>query len=255
MIKGVIFDLDGTVYWGKKEVPGAGSFVRELKQQGIKYVFVTNRANRPPDVVSAHLREYGIECDDEHVVTTAYATAEYMGGGSAWYIGEEGLKQELDRKGITITDQSPDYVVVSFDRYLTYDKIKTACKLIHGGAKFIATNPDKALKMSDGIVPGTGAIVAAIEAGCGVKPLVIGKPEKYVMEIGLQRMGLGRDDVIAIGDNVNTDIPAGINAGIRTAFILTGVSTLEDLHATPWKPTWIVDNYDELSEILRVENG
>lgn len=254
MIKGMIFDLDGTVYWGRKEVPGAGRFIQELKKNDIKYVFVTNRANRPPEDVCEHLRGYGIECDESHVVTTAFATAEYLKGGSCYYIGEEGLRRELDRVGMTITDDKPDYVIVSFDRTLTYDKIKKACQLIHGGAKFIATNPDKALKMADGIVPGTGSIVAAIEAGSGVKPLVIGKPGKYIIELGLQRMGLSKDEAVNVGDNVETDIPAGLNAGVRTAFILTGVSTLEDLQKTNCRPTWIVDNYEELAEILRMEN-
>ena len=146
MIKGVILDLDGTVYLGKQEVPGAARFIAFLRESGIKYLFVTNRANRTPVVVAEHLASYGIPCTENDVLTSAQATVQYLKKGSVYYIGEEGLKVELDKAGMAVNEEAPDYVIVSFDRSFTYEKLKKACQMIHAGARFIATNPDKALK-------------------------------------------------------------------------------------------------------------
>lgn len=255
MIRGVILDLDGTVYLGKDEVPGAARFIAFLRESGIRYLFVTNRANRTPTVVAEHLCTYGIPCTEKDVLTSAQATVEYLKHGSVYYIGEDGLKTELDKAGMTMNEEKPDYVIVSFDRSFNYEKLKKACRLIHAGAKFIATNPDKALKTATGVVPGTGAIVAAVAAGCGVEPVMIGKPERLIMDISLQRLGLKKEDVINVGDNLATDVPAGIRAGIRTAFILTGVSSREDLAHSDLKPMWVVERYEELTSIVRRENG
>lgn len=255
MIKGVILDLDGTVYLGKEEVPGAARFIAFLRESDIRYLFVTNRANRTPAIVAEHLCTYGILCTENDVLTSAQATVQYLKHGSVYYIGEDGLKVELDKAGMTINEETPDYVVVSFDRLFNYDKLKKACRLIHAGAKFIATNPDKALKTANGLVPGTGAIVAAVTAGSGVEPVMIGKPERLIMDISLQRLGLAKENVINVGDNLATDVPAGIRAGIRTAFILTGVSTREDLAQSDLKPTWVVESYEQLTAIVKKENG
>lgn len=253
MIRGVILDLDGTVYLGKQEVPGAAAFVRGLKDAGIRYLFVTNRANRTPIVVAEQLASYGMPCTESDVLTSSQATVQYLKKGSVYYIGEEGLKVELEKAGIAVTDQAPDYVIVSFDRSFTYEKLKTACRLILAGARFIATNPDKALRTAAGFSPGTGSIVAAVVAATGKEPTIIGKPERLIMDMALERMGLRAEDVINVGDNLATDIPAGINAGIRSAFILTGVSTRDDLARSHLKPTWVVEHYAELTEIVRNE--
>jgi 4-nitrophenyl phosphatase len=255
MIKGVILDLDGTVYLGKQEVPGAARFILFLKESGIRYLFVTNRANRTPTIVAEHLCTYGIPCTENDVLTSAQATVQYLKRGSVYYIGEEGLKVELDKAGMTVNEEAPDYVIVSFDRTFNYDKLRKACRLIHAGAQFIATNPDKALKTATGLTPGTGSIVAAVAAGSGKEPVMIGKPERLIMDMALERLGLQREEVINVGDNLATDIPAGIVAGIRTAFILTGVSSREDLAHTDLEPAWIVASYEELTTIVRKENG
>jgi len=253
MVKGVLLDLDGTVYYGPREVPGAAAFVRRLEDRGVAYLFVTNRANRTPGEICGHLQEYGIACTQEHILTSAQATAEHLGSGSVYYVGEEGLRLALQEVGLAITEASPDAVVVSFDRGFTYDKLERACRLIDAGARFIATNPDKALKMENGLAPGTGAIVAAVAAGCGQEPVVIGKPEPLIFEIALRRLGLAGEDVIAVGDNVDTDIEAGHAAGIRTALLLTGVSTREDLPRASAPPTWVAANFEELEKALHGE--
>jgi len=255
MIKGVILDLDGTVYLGKQEVPGASRFIAFLRQSGIRYFFVTNRANRTPALVAEHLCTYGIPCTENDVLTSAQATIQHLKSGSVYYIGEEGLKVELDKAGMTVNEDAPDYVIVSFDRSFSYEKLKKACRLIHAGATFIATNPDKALKTASGLVPGTGSIVAAVAAGSGKEPIMIGKPERLIIDMGIERLGLARETVINVGDNLATDVPAGINAGVRTVFILTGVSSREDLAKTGLKPNWVVESYEELTAIVREENG
>ena len=255
MIRGVLLDLDGTVYRGAQEVPGAAQFVRQLRAWDILYLFVTNRANRPPEDVRDHLRGFGIDCATEDILTAAQATAAYLKKGSAYCIGEEGLRRALVEAGFEITDHAPDYVIVSLDRGFTYEKLATASRLIAGGARFVATNPDKALRIEQHVVPGTGALVAAVEAACGQKPLMIGKPEPLIFEMALKKLGLAAADVIVVGDNPETDIPAGVNAGLRTAYILTGVGSREDAACTGVGPTWIVEGFAELLSLVAREKG
>ena len=254
MIRGVLLDLDGTVYLGKTEVPGATAFIGLLKDEGIRTLFVTNRANRTPERICAQLREYGITCECEDILTSAQAAARHIGRGSVYYIGEEGLRQALEEQGLTITDDEPNYVVVGFDRTFNYEKLETACRCIRHGATFIATNPDNGLSTEHGITPGTGALVAAVAAGSGTEPLVIGKPQKRLFDIALGTTGLAAEEVIAVGDNLQTDIAAGASAGIRTALILTGLSKRADLERADVPPTWVVDNYNDLTAIVVAEN-
>ena len=253
-IKGILFDLDGTVYLGEQEIPGAAKFINDLKPNGIRALFVTNRSNRSADVVCDHLRGYGIECENNDIISTSDATALYLKPGSYYAIGEDNLFDTLNRHGFIYDDKAPDYVVVSFDRKFNYDKLQTAVKLIYNGAKFISTNPDHALKMYNDILPGTGAIVAAVEVGSGIHPITVGKPERIIFDIAIERMGIERSEVIAVGDNLLTDILAGAAAGIRTALILTGMSTRNDIAGSQIEPTWIVDGYEDLREIVKTAN-
>jgi 4-nitrophenyl phosphatase len=248
-IKGILFDLDGTVYLGEREVAGASEFINGLKSRGVRPMFVTNRSNRDESTVCKHLRGYGIECAEDDIISTAYATALHLKKGSYYAIGEKNLFDTLDRNGFIYDETSPDYVIVSFDRDFDYKKLSMAVRLIYSGSKFVATNPDCALKMYDTILPGTGAITAAVEAGAGVAPLIVGKPERVIFDIAIERMGIDRAEVIAVGDNLLTDIPAGAAAGIRTALILTGMSSRSDVAASAVEPTWIVEDYNELQQV------
>lgn len=250
MVRGVILDLDGTVYLGTQQVPGAAAFVSFLAERGIGCLFVTNRSNRKPEDVALHLQEFGIPCGPGDILTSSQATVQYLSKGSAYVIGEEGLTSELEKAGFQITDQSPDYVIVSLDRKFNYDKLKIACNLISRGATFIATNPDKTLKAESGVTPGTGSIVAAVEAGSGMKPLVIGKPEKLIMEMSLTRMGLAANEVIAVGDNIQTDVPAGARAGMKTVLMLTGVTRREETDSGPYRADWVLDGFTELTTLV-----
>jgi len=250
-IKGIILDLDGTVYRGSEEIEGAADFINSLPELGIKYIFVTNRSNRYSSVVCEHLAEYGIHCAEENVLNTAEATTQFLGSGcSAYVIGEEPLIKTLEAGGITMDSEAPEYVVVSFDRFFTYEKVKTATWLISRGAKFVATNPDPRLHIEGGIVPGTGAVVAAVEMASGVKPVYVGKPEKLIFEMALERMGVSAEQSLSLGDNLETDILAGIKAGMKTALILTGASTADDIERLNIKPTIVVESFKELREKL-----
>jgi 4-nitrophenyl phosphatase len=255
MIKGVILDLDGTVYRGQAEVPGAGRFARDMAGSGVRCLFVTNRANRRPEEIARQLAGYGIPCGPSDVLTSAEATAQYLGGGSAYYIGQDGLRAALEAAGIRIDDCSPDAVVVSLDLGLTPEKVETAARLIRAGARFVATNPDRWFPTETGNQPGTGTIVDAVAAKCGRKPIVVGKPERLIMDMALRRLRLAAAEAIAVGDNVETDIPAGAAAGMRTVLLLTGVSSREDLVRAPVPPTWVVEGYEELTRIVEADGA
>ena len=246
----LLLDLDGTVYAGHAEVPGAGDFVRRCAAAGIRSLFVTNRSNRTREAVVDQLRAYGIPCEVEDVVTTAIATARYLGSGSAYVIGEHGLETALREQGIRLTDEAPDAVVVSIDRAFTYDKLKTACGLIGGGARFVATNTDAFLKIEDGIVPGSGSIVAAVRTGSGREPVVVGKPETLLYDMALAICGAKRAETLVVGDNLATDIGAAVKAGLDSALLLTGVSSRKDLVSGAPAPTYVAEDYAALAAIV-----
>jgi HAD superfamily hydrolase (TIGR01457 family) len=254
MIRGLLLDLDGTVYWGTREVPGAGRFVRAMRRAGVRCLFVTNRANRTPEEVRDHLREYNIACETGDILTAAQATAASIKPGRVYCIGEKGMRRALIEAGFTLTQRAVDYVVVSYDRSFNYNKLATASTLIRNGARFIATNPDKALRTEQGVVPGTGALVAAVVAASGRKPLVIGKPGKRLLMMGLRRLAVPADEVVVVGDNLATDVKAGARAGLRTAFMLTGIGRREELTGSPVQPTWTLNGFEELTAIVDREN-
>lgn len=250
MIKAVTLDLDGTVYLGRDPIDGAADFIGFLRKRDIKVLFVTNRANRLPETIAQQLNEMGITADTADILTSSQATADYLEPSPVYIIGEIGLEKILLERGYTITEENPKYVIVSFDRSFTYEKMKTACLLIQKGAQFIATNPDHGLAMDGGIIPGTGSIVAAIEVGCATKPTVIGKPEPMILEIAARHMGVEPGDTFAIGDNIETDIPSGIRAGMQTAMILTGISNRDDIEKSEVKPHYVVNDYAELTRLF-----
>lgn len=248
-ISSLFIDLDGTLYHGSVEVPGASAFVRDMRAAGIRSLFVTNRSNRCPEEICEQLQGYGIDCGPDDVVTSAQATARYLKPGRVYVIGEAGLESALRDQGFTLCDDQVDYVIVGWDRGFTYDKLHKACSLIGQGAQFVGTNPDKGIKLEDGYRPGTGALLAAVSVACGnLAPMVIGKPEPHLFEMALAQTGLAPAEVLAIGDNLETDIRAAIACGLQNALILTGVTRREELATSSVKPDMVVDNYDELRE-------
>ncbi|MFC4767103.1 TIGR01457 family HAD-type hydrolase [Effusibacillus consociatus] len=251
---GFLIDLDGTLYRGHDAVPHAKEFVEWLNRTGKKYLFVTNNSSRLPRQVAAKLREMGIPAEEEHVFTSSQATAMYIRNHSkvvtpaVYAIGEEGLLSALTDLGCRWEEENPDYVVVGIDRDFTYQKLMTASLAIRKGAVFLGTNADKRVPTEKGLVPGAGSLSRAVAAASGGEPVWIGKPEARMVEYSLQRIGTTPDRTVMIGDNLETDILAGINGGIRTVLVLTGYSSRRDAERSSHKPDMILE---DLSEFLR----
>lgn len=244
--KAILLDLDGTVYRGKKLIPGAAAFVARLRRVHLPLLFITNNSTRTPEQVASHLHAIGLPASPEEILTSAQATAAFIGSGRVFCIGEIGLVQALQQQGIALAENRVMYVVVGLDRQISYKKIEKAARLIRAGARFIGCNPDRFFPNEDGISPGNGAIIAAIAAACDQKPHIIGKPERPIIDIALRRLQVAPEHAVLIGDNLETDIPAGAHAGVATILLTTGVSRQEDLPQAKTQPTWIARDYDEV---------
>lgn len=249
--RGYFIDLDGTTYKGKKQIPAAARFIKRLKAADKTILFVTNNSTRSPEFVANNLREnHNIDVKPENVYTTALATADYLDGiagekRKVYVVGESGLRDALAACGFEITNQQPDFVVVGLDSQVTYAKLETAVLLIRDGAKFIGTNADSNLPNERGMVPGAGSIVKLVEYATQQKPLMIGKPEKIIMEMALQKIGLSRDEVVMVGDNYHTDIQAAINVGMDSLLVYTGLSKPAEVASEAVQPTNSVRSLDE----------
>ncbi|MGB9681885.1 MAG: HAD-IIA family hydrolase [bacterium] len=243
-IKLIILDLDGVVIRGKSLVSGAKEAIDLLIKSGYKVVYLTNNSTRPRDRVVELLRGYGIDIPQSDIFTSGYLTALYISeetqkNARIFIIGEEGIVWELYRMGfknIFWSSYEPpiDYVIVGMDRNFTFQKLTNAQQAIIHGAKFIATNIDPTFPIEDGIIPGGGSIVKAVEVASGVKSTVIGKPEILGLKLILEELGrVDSRDVILIGDRIETDIVAGKRLGCKTGLVLSGITSREDLKSLP----------------------
>ncbi|MCI1987026.1 MAG: TIGR01457 family HAD-type hydrolase [Lactobacillus sp.] len=244
--KGYMIDLDGTMYRGRERIPEAKAFVERLQAKQIPFLFLTNNTTKSPAAVCQNLADnHDVHATPSQVYTPALATAAWIQadnngdarGKSVYVIGELGLKQALLDIGLTFNEYDPDYVVVGLDYDVTYHKFELATLAIKRGAKFIGTNADTNLPNERGQVPGAGSVIALVECSTQQKAFYIGKPEAIIMEQGLKRMGLTKDEVVMVGDNYKTDIKAGINAGIDTLLVYTGISTRAQVAAQSIQPT------------------
>lgn len=239
----VIFDLDGVIYRGEEPMPYAAETVQRLRAEGKLVRFLTNNSALTREAYVRRLTQMGIPCEEEDFMTSAYATALYLqsqgaAGKRVFIVGEEGIHEELQRIGMRVVEdpeqEGADYVVAGIDRRFTYDKLRRAHYAIWHGACFIATNRDATYPAAGGrIVPGGGAIVAAIATCTGVEPLVIGKPNTYSMEMLLQRCGVSPQEGVLVGDRLDTDVLVGKRAGLHTVLVLTGVTDEQALRAAP----------------------
>ena len=248
---GYMIDLDGTIYRGKEKIPAAKRFIERLQEHDIPFLFVTNNSTQAPIKVVENLaNNFDIYVKEENVYTSALATADYIADlnkdkRSVYVIGEVGLKQAILDKGFRFEETNPDYVVVGLDYDVTYHKFELATLAIKRGAKFIGTNADTNLPNERGLVPGAGSVIALVECSTQQKATYIGKPETIIMEKALERLGLPKDEVVMVGDNYMTDIKAGINFGIDTMLVYTGVSTRELVRKQEIAPTIELGALDE----------
>ncbi len=268
-IDGLVFDLDGTVYLGERALPGAVEGIASLRRQGKRMVFVSNKPLQDRHAYAAKLTHLGIPTEPERVITAAYVLGRHLAETAPqlrlYVIGEESLRAELRSHGLQVVDElwgqdamavidpaGIDAVVVAFDRTLDYRKLNTAYQALHRGARFFATNADKACPLPGGAVPDAGATIAALEHITGRKlELLAGKPSPLIMRAALAQLGLPPERCMVVGDRLETDIRMGQQAGMHTALVLSGVSKREDAAAMPQPPDFVVENLGELARIMR----
>ncbi len=242
---GFICDMDGVVYHGNRLLPGAQEFVAWLQKNDKKYLFLTNSSERSPRELHQKLARMGIDVEEEHFYTSALATAEFLAaqtnGCSAYVIGEAGLINALYNAGITMNDVNPEYVVVGESPSYSFAKIEKAVQLVRAGARLVGTNPDLTGPGENGVTPACGSLIAPIELATGSKAYFAGKPNPLMMRQAIKRLGCRREESVIIGDRMDTDIVAGVESEIDTVLVLSGVTSMEDLHQFAYRPKMILE--------------
>jgi len=259
MKHGYLIDMDGVLYRGQELIPGADEFLEELRTRGIPFRLLTNNSQRTRRDVVVKLARLGIVVEEEHVFTSAMATARYLAlqkpGGTAFVIGEGGLHTALHTNGYSVVDRDPDYVVVGEGRTFNLELVEAAVRMIHHGAKLVATNLDPNCPTETGIRPGCGALVALLETATGVKAFSVGKPSPVMMRVARKEMGLATDETIMIGDTMETDILGGVQLGYHTILVLSGGTKRDDLPRYAYRPETIVESLAEYVAMLRDNDG
>ncbi|HEY6409058.1 MAG TPA: TIGR01457 family HAD-type hydrolase [Ktedonobacteraceae bacterium] len=242
-IKNYLTDMDGVILRGTTLIPGAADFVQRLRAKGIPFLILTNNSQYTPRDLQMRLSYMGLDVPPEAIFTSALATAQFLHdqrpAGRAYAIGESGLTTALHDIGYVLTDQEPEYVVLGETTTYSFERITRAIRFVSAGARFIATNPDAMGPGEGGIVPATGAVAALISAATGVMPYYVGKPNPLMMRSALRTLNAHSEDTVMIGDRMDTDIVAGIESGLRTILVLTGVTTREQMERFPYRPTWV----------------
>ena len=248
--KGFICDMDGVIYHGNKILPGVKEFVDWLYREEKSFLFLTNASERSPRELQQKLKRMGLDVDESHFYTSAQATARFISsqapGCSAYVIGGAGLIMALHDADITMNDVDPDYVVVGEGNTYNYENILKAVRLVSRGAKLIGTNSDLTGPSEDGIIPACRAMIAPIEMATGQSAYFVGKPNPLMMRTGLRILGAHSEAVVMIGDRMDTDIVAGIETGLDTVLVLSGVTDLNDVKKFPYRPRLILKDVGEI---------
>jgi NagD protein len=251
-IRSWLMDMDGVLVHEERAIPGADRFLTRLSETGTPFLVLTNNSIYTRRDLSARLRASGLEVPEESIWTSALATARFLEdqrpGGSAFVIGEAGLTTALHQAGYTLTERAPDYVVLGETRTYSFERITLAIRLIVNGARFIATNPDNTGPSPDGPLPATGSVAALISRATGVQPYFVGKPNPLMMRSALNAIDAHSETTAMIGDRMDTDVVAGLEAGLETILVLTGVTTAGDTERFPYRPARIVDSVADLVE-------
>jgi len=252
-------DMDGVLVHENTALPGAAALIQQWRDASTPFLVLTNNSIFTPRDLAARLRSSGLDVPEESIWTSALATADFcksqMPGGSAFVIGEVGLTTALHEAGFIMTETNPDYVVVGETRNYSFDAITKAIRLIGNGARFIATNPDATGPSAEGPMPATGAISALITKATGKEPYVVGKPNPMMFRSAMNRIGAHSENTGMIGDRMDTDIVAGIEAGLHTVLVMTGISDEHEISRYPFRPSEILSGVHELvnSEPVEVE--
>ncbi len=250
--KGFICDMDGVIYHGNKLLPGVKEFVDWLYREEKNFLFLTNSSERSPKELQIKLARMGLEVDESHFYTSALATAKFISsqapGCSAYVIGGAGLVTALHDAGITMNDVDPDYVIIGEGNTYNYENILKAVKLVMRGAKLIGTNSDLTGPAEDGIIPACRAMISPIEMATGQKAYFVGKPNPLMMRTGLRILGVHSEDAVMIGDRMDTDIVAGIETGLDTVLVLSGVTDQNEIKKFPYRPRLVLNGVGDIPE-------
>nr|WP_233544048.1 HAD-IIA family hydrolase [Salinisphaera sp. Q1T1-3] len=247
-------DMDGVLVHENEALPGAAELIEHWRKQGKRFLVLTNNSIYTPRDLSARLARSGIEVPEDQIWTSALATAAFLKdqapGGSACIIGEAGLTTAMHEAGFVMTDVNPDFVVLGETRTYSFEAITKAIRLINEGARFIATNPDVTGPSAEGVLPATGAVAALITAATKREPYYVGKPNPMMFRSAMNKLGAHSERTGMIGDRMDTDVVAGIEAGLHTVLVLSGISSREDVDRYPFRPAAIHDSVADLMENL-----
>jgi NagD protein len=247
-------DMDGVLVHEEQAIPGADRFLARLRERELPFLVLTNNSIYTRRDLAARLRMSGLEVPEESIWTSALATAKFLEdqrpGGTAFVIGEAGVTTALHEAGYTMSERDPDYVVLGETRTYSFERITRAIRLIDRGARFIATNPDPIGPTTEGPVPATGSVAALISRATGVQPYFVGKPNPLMMRSALNAIDAHSEETAMIGDRMDTDVVAGLEAGMETVLVLSGVTTPRDAERHPYLPSRIVDSVADLIDEL-----
>jgi len=248
--KNYLIDMDGVLISGNTLIPGADSFLRFLVDSGQEFLVLTNNSIFTPRDLAHRLKTMGLQLEEDRIFTSAMATALFLSkqkpGGKVFAIGESGLTDALHRNGFIITDADPDYVVLGETNAYNFASMTSTVRLINKGSRFVATNPDPTGPTDEGIVPACGAMIALLEKASGVSPFIVGKPNPYMLRAALNTMGFHSEETTIIGDRMDTDIVAGVESGLETILVLSGVTSLKDVEKFPYRPDQILNSVAEI---------
>jgi len=242
--------MDGVIYHGNQLLPGVRDFVEWLQREGKEFLFLTNNSAYSPRELREKLLRMGLDVPVEHFYTSALSTAQFLGeqrpGGSAYVVGDAGIINALYEEGYSMNDVDPDYVVISETASYSYETLVKAVNLVRGGAKLIGCNPDLSGPVEKGIVPGTGALIAPIELTTGKKAYFLGKPNPLMMRNAISRIGVKREETVIVGDRMDTDVVAGVEAMIETVLVLSGVTDEAEIETFAYHPTYILNGVGDI---------
>jgi len=253
-IRSWLMDMDGVLVHEEHAIPGAEAFLDRLRERELPFLVLTNNSIYTRRDLSARLLASGLSVPEESIWTSALATADFLAdqrpGGSAFVIGEVGLTTALHETGYVLTDRAPDYVVLGETRTYSFEAITRAIRLIAAGARFIATNPDATGPSQAGPLPATGSVAALISRATGVEPYFVGKPNPLMMRSALNALDAHSETTAMVGDRMDTDVVAGLEAGLETILVLTGVTQRHETERFTYRASRIVDSIADLVEEL-----
>jgi NagD protein len=247
-------DMDGVLVHEENALPGAKEFLERLVERERRFLVLTNNSIFTPRDLSARLTRSGLIVPEKSIWTSALATADFLStqlpGGSAYVIGEAGLTTALYEAGYTLTDTDPDYVVLGETRTYSFEAITRAIRLVGAGARFIATNPDVTGPSPEGPLPATGSVAAMITRATGAEPYFVGKPNPMMFRSAMNRIEAHSESTVMIGDRMDTDVVAGIEAGLETILVLTGSTQPSDVTRFPFRPSQVMESIADVIDLV-----